>query len=174
MYKWFVLELVSSSYFVFAFFQDISTPTKRKQFASAIDSNISLTPRKKLRPDLPASPVQDSPRKTSLRLRPQTLTQAEPVRLSPRKTVQPPSTPTRGQTKAETPKRGSKVRHMQEDGAQITQRESVGKKELKRDVDMLATLKSCERTQVMWKQLFVMQLKIVRPPSFLCLWSSKN
>ncbi|XP_030293946.1 leucine-rich repeat and WD repeat-containing protein 1 isoform X2 [Sparus aurata] len=137
---------------------DISTPTKRKQFASAIDSNISLTPRKKLRPDLPASPVQDSPRKTSLRLRPQTLTQAEPVRLSPRKTVQPPSTPTRGQTKAETPKRGSKVRHMQEDGAQITQRESVGKKELKRDVDMLATLKSCERTQpVHLKPLHVLQ-----------------
>uniref|UniRef100_A0A671W217 Leucine-rich repeat and WD repeat-containing protein 1 n=1 Tax=Sparus aurata TaxID=8175 RepID=A0A671W217_SPAAU len=138
--------------------EDISTPTKRKQFASAIDSNISLTPRKKLRPDLPASPVQDSPRKTSLRLRPQTLTQAEPVRLSPRKTVQPPSTPTRGQTKAETPKRGSKVRHMQEDGAQITQRESVGKKELKRDVDMLATLKSCERTQpVHLKPLHVLQ-----------------
>ncbi|XP_036974718.1 leucine-rich repeat and WD repeat-containing protein 1 isoform X1 [Acanthopagrus latus] len=137
---------------------DVSTPTKRKQTASAVDLNISLTPRKKLRPDLPASPVQDSPRKTSLRLRPQALTQTEPMRMSPRKTVQPPSTPTRGQTRAETPKRGSKVRHVQEDGAQIKQRESVGRKELQRDVDMLATLKSCGRTQpVHLKPLHVLQ-----------------
>ncbi|XP_073335893.1 leucine-rich repeat and WD repeat-containing protein 1 [Pagrus major] len=137
---------------------DVSTPTKRKQTASAIDSSISLTPRKKLRADLPASPVQDSPRKTSLRLRPHMPTQADPVRMSPRKTVQPPSTPTRGQTRAETPKRGSTVRQLQEDGAQIKQKESVGKKELQRDADMLATLKSCSRTQpVHLKPLHVLQ-----------------
>lgn len=124
---------------VSTFFQDVSTPTKRKQTASAAASSISLTPRKKLRTDLPASPVADSPRKPGLRLRPQTPIQTNAVRMSPRKTGQPPSTPTRGQTRVETPRRGSNVRHPKEDGAQIKQKEGVGKTEL------LASIK----TQVM-------------------------
>lgn len=119
-----------------------------------MESNISLTPRKKLREEFPASPVEDSPRKSSLRLKLQTLTQTNTIRMSPRKTGQPPSTPTRGQTRAETPRRGSKVRQTQEDGAQIKQKEGVGNNhfkatELQRDADMLPTIKSCSKTQVM-------------------------
>uniref|UniRef100_A0A8D0D3B7 Leucine-rich repeat and WD repeat-containing protein 1 n=1 Tax=Sander lucioperca TaxID=283035 RepID=A0A8D0D3B7_SANLU len=63
----------------------------------------TLTPRKKLRADLPASPAEASPRKSSLR-KLETLTQTSAVRMSPRKISQPPSTPTRGQT---TPRRGN-------------------------------------------------------------------
>ncbi|GLD46427.1 leucine-rich repeat and WD repeat-containing protein 1 isoform X2 [Lates japonicus] len=66
---------------------EIPTPTKRKQTTSVKDSDVSLTPRKQLRTDLPASSVEDSPRKSSLRLKPlKTLSQASAVRMSPRKT----------------------------------------------------------------------------------------
>ncbi|XP_044077679.1 leucine-rich repeat and WD repeat-containing protein 1 isoform X2 [Siniperca chuatsi] len=141
----------------------VSAPTKRKQTASVMDTSIRLTPRKKLRTDLPASSGEDSPRKSSLRLKPQTLTQTSTVRMSPRKTGQPPSTPTRGQMRAETPGRGSKVRQTKEDGAQIKQKEDVSKKdskatELQRDADMLPTIKSCTKTQpVHLKPLHVLQ-----------------
>ncbi|XP_022594517.1 leucine-rich repeat and WD repeat-containing protein 1 [Seriola dumerili] len=137
---------------------EISTPTKRKNTTSEMDTNISLMPRKRLRADLPVSPAGDSPRKSSLRLKP--LTQADTVRMSPRKTVQPPSTPTRGQTRAETPRRASKVPQTTEDGAQIKQKEDVNKKatKLQRDTDMLPTLQSCSKTQPLClKPLHVLQ-----------------
>ncbi len=152
MCKRLVLALVLSSYRVcfFCFFQEVSTPTKRKQTATVMDSCINLTPRKKMREDFPASPVEDSPRKSSLRGKLQTLTQTNTVRMSPRKTCQPPSTPTRGQTRAVTPRKGSKVGQTQESGAQIKQKEGVSKNatELQRDTDMLPTIKSCSKTQV--------------------------
>nr|XP_046266288.1 leucine-rich repeat and WD repeat-containing protein 1 isoform X2 [Scatophagus argus] len=133
-----------------------STPTKRKQTAS---ESINLTPRKKLRSDLPASPVEDSPRKNSLRLRPQTLPQSNTVRMSPRKTGQPPSTPTRGQMKAETPKRRSNVRQTKEDGARMKENEGVGKTEPPRDAEQLTRRKSSSTAQqpVCLKPLHVLQ-----------------
>lgn len=77
----------------------------------------------------PASPVTDSPRKSSLRLKPQTQTQIQtnPVRMSPRKTSQPPSTPTRGQTRAETHKRATKVQHSKKDGTGVKREDDVCK-----------------------------------------------
>nr|XP_033495067.1 leucine-rich repeat and WD repeat-containing protein 1 [Epinephelus lanceolatus] len=133
---------------------DVSTPSKRKQTASVMDTSIRLTPHKKLRSDLPASPVAESPRKSSRQL--QTLTETNTVRMSPRKKSQPPSTPTRGQMKAETPRRGSKGQQTKdEDGARIKQKNRA---ELKRDADMLSSLKSCSNTQpVCLKPLHVLQ-----------------
>lgn len=110
-----------------------------------MDTGIRLTPRKKLCVDFPASSAEDSPRKSSLRLRPQTPTQADTVRMSPRKTGQTPSTPTRVQM---TPRRCSKVRQAKEEGAQITQKEDVKATELQRDAHVLPTAKSCSDTQV--------------------------
>ncbi|KAM6983528.1 leucine-rich repeat and WD repeat-containing protein 1 [Tautogolabrus adspersus] len=107
----------------------VSTPTKRKQTDSATETNRNLTPRKKSREDLPASPAQDSPQKSSRRPKLQAL--AQTVRMSPRKVAQPPSTPTRGQRRAETPRRGSKVGQTKEDEAHIKQKEDVCKKEFK-------------------------------------------
>ncbi|XP_071362031.1 leucine-rich repeat and WD repeat-containing protein 1 [Trachinotus anak] len=140
---------------------EISTPTKRKKTTSELDTNINLTPRKKLCTDPPASPVKDSPRKSSLRLKP--LTQTSNIRMSPCKTSQPPSTPTRGQKRTETPRRASKVLQTKEDGAQIKQKEDVNKKDskatkLQRDTDMLPTVTSCSKTQpVCLKPLHVLQ-----------------
>lgn len=129
----------------FAFFQEASRSTKRKQTASEMDS-ISLTPRKKLRADLPASPAEDSPRKPSLRLKPQTPTQTNTVRMSPRKAGPPPSAPARGQARAETPRGGSKVRQSKEDGA---------------------VTKSCTKTQVMRIQLLNTHLSVI-PDDITC------
>ncbi|XP_023257393.1 leucine-rich repeat and WD repeat-containing protein 1 [Seriola lalandi dorsalis] len=137
---------------------EISTPTKRKNTTSEMDTNISLMPRKRLRADLPVSTAEDSPRKSSLRLKP--LTQADTVRMSPRKRVQPPSTPTRGQTRAEAPRKASKVPQTTEDGAQIKRKEDVNKKatKLQRDTDMLSTLQNCNKTQPLClKPLHVLQ-----------------
>ncbi|XP_070773998.1 leucine-rich repeat and WD repeat-containing protein 1 [Enoplosus armatus] len=140
---------------------EVSTPTKRKQNILVMDTSIRLTPRKKLRTDFPDSSVEDSPRKSSLRLKPQTLTQTNTVRMSPRKTAQPPSTPTRGQMRTETPRRG--VRQTKDDGAQIKQKEDVSKNdckatELQRDADMQHIVKSCKTQQpVCLKPLHVLQ-----------------
>uniref|UniRef100_A0A8D3E004 Leucine-rich repeat and WD repeat-containing protein 1 n=1 Tax=Scophthalmus maximus TaxID=52904 RepID=A0A8D3E004_SCOMX len=82
---------------------ETSTPTKRKKTAET-DTRVNLTPRKRLCTDLLRdTPVEGSPRKSSLRPKSKTLTQAGPVvEISPRKSGRPPSTPTRGQTRAET------------------------------------------------------------------------
>ncbi|XP_031725126.1 leucine-rich repeat and WD repeat-containing protein 1 [Anarrhichthys ocellatus] len=133
----------------------VSTPTKRKQLV-LVDTSISLTPRKKPRSDLPVSPVEASPRKSCLSRKLQTPTQTSGVRMSPRKTSQPPSTPTRGPARAEAPRRGAKVRQAKEDDeARIKQRSRM---ELQRDADLLSSLKSCSKTQpVCLKPLHVLQ-----------------
>lgn len=115
------------------FFQDVSTPTKRKQTLSAAASSVSLTPLKKKRTD---STAEDSPRRSGLRITPETPVQTCAVRMSPRKTVQPPSTPSRGPTRAGTPRRGSNARQAKEDGAQVKEKEEP-------------TVKSCSKTRVM-------------------------
>ncbi|XP_068572539.1 leucine-rich repeat and WD repeat-containing protein 1 [Cebidichthys violaceus] len=130
----------------------VSTPTKRKQTV-LVDTSLRLTPRKKPRSDLP---VEASPRKSSLIGKLQTPTQTGAVRMSPRKTSQPPSTPSRGPVRAETPRRGSKVRPAKEvDGARIKPRSRT---ELQRDADLLSSMKSCSKTQpVCLKPLHVLQ-----------------
>ncbi|XP_026183465.1 leucine-rich repeat and WD repeat-containing protein 1 [Mastacembelus armatus] len=140
---------------------EASTPTKRKQFTSEMDSSISMTPRKKIRTDPPASPVTDSPRKSSLRLRPQTQTDTD-INMSPRKKAQPQSTPTRGQTRPVTPRRASKVQQRKEDEAQMKKKDDAGKDfkatELQSEADMLPATKICSETQpVCLKPLHVLQ-----------------
>ncbi|KAK2828370.1 hypothetical protein Q5P01_019404 [Channa striata] len=142
---------------------EVSTLTKRKQTALEVDTSISLTPLKKLRVEPPASPVTDSPRKSSLRLKPQTSTQMNSIRMSPRHTGQAPSTPTKGKMRAETPRRASKVQQTKEDKAEVKQKDGVSKKDLKaaelqRDADVQPTVMSCSKTQpVCLKPLHVLQ-----------------
>lgn len=116
-----------------------------------MDTNINLMPCKKLHTELPSSPVKDSPRKSSLRLKLQTQTQTNSVRMSPRSSGQPPSTPSRAQRSAETPKKSLKVQKTREEEAHIKQKNKKGFKttELQNDADVLSTLKSCSKTQVM-------------------------
>ncbi|XP_008304499.1 leucine-rich repeat and WD repeat-containing protein 1 [Stegastes partitus] len=135
---------------------DVSMPSKRKQTESETDTSISFTPCKKLRSDLTASLVKDSPRKSSLRLKPQTLTETAVARSSPRKTSQPPSTPTRGQLRAETPgRRSSKAQQSQEDGPQTKQLKAT---QLQRGNDMPPGMRSLSNTQpVHLKPLHVLQ-----------------
>ncbi|XP_038565288.1 leucine-rich repeat and WD repeat-containing protein 1 isoform X1 [Micropterus salmoides] len=146
---------------------DVSPTTKRKETASVMDTNTRLTPCKKLRTDLPASSVEDSPRKSSLRLKPQTLIQTNTNRMSPRKTGQPPSTPTRGPVRAETPRRASKVRQTKDDEAQMKQEKNSKATDLQRDADMLPKIKSCSKTQqpVHLKPLHVLQCHSKRDSS---------
>ncbi|KAM7397535.1 hypothetical protein PAMA_005708 [Pampus argenteus] len=129
---------------------EVTTPSKRKQ--TVLDNDVNLTAHKKPRTDLPASSVEDSPRKSSLRLKLQTVTQSDAVRMSPRKRDQPPATPatppTRRQLRAETPGRKTK-----EGGAQVKHNKAS---ELQRNADMLLTIKS--KTQpVCLKPLHVLQ-----------------
>lgn len=128
----------------FCYFQELSTPRKRKQTTPEMDTNINLTPRKKLHTELPPSPVKDSPRKSSLRLKLQTQTQTNSVRMSPRN-----STPSRAQRSAETPGKSPKVQQT-EDEAHVKQKDRKDLKttELQRDADVLLTINSCNSTQV--------------------------
>uniref|UniRef100_A0A8D3B240 Leucine-rich repeat and WD repeat-containing protein 1 n=1 Tax=Scophthalmus maximus TaxID=52904 RepID=A0A8D3B240_SCOMX len=129
---------------------ETSTPTKRKKTAET-DTRVNLTPRKRLCTDLLRdTPVEGSPRKSSLRPKSKTLTQAGPVvEISPRKSGRPPSTPTRGQTRAETPRRAS----IREDGASIKREEN-----LNRDTGSLPTVKGLGKTQPLrLKPLHVLQ-----------------
>ncbi|XP_053187249.1 leucine-rich repeat and WD repeat-containing protein 1 [Scomber japonicus] len=102
--------------------QEVSTPAKRKQSILVMDADVNITPRKKLCVDFPASLVEESPSKSSPRLKLQPVKETIGVRMSPRKRDQPPvtpATPTRGQKRAEPPARGSKTRQTkEEDGAQ--------------------------------------------------------
>ncbi|XP_030602974.1 leucine-rich repeat and WD repeat-containing protein 1 isoform X2 [Archocentrus centrarchus] len=138
---------------------DVSKPAKRKQSQLVINTNISLTPRKKACTDPPASSAEDSPRQSRFRLKPQRQTPSSTVRMSPRKTSQPPATPSRGESRPETPKRSSEVQQINEDGTRKKQKqESAGKKGLQRDADMLHTAETCSRTQpVSLKPLHVLQ-----------------
>nr|XP_020454153.1 leucine-rich repeat and WD repeat-containing protein 1 [Monopterus albus]XP_020454154.1 leucine-rich repeat and WD repeat-containing protein 1 [Monopterus albus]XP_020454155.1 leucine-rich repeat and WD repeat-containing protein 1 [Monopterus albus] len=129
-----------------------ASPCKRKCSTSETDINIRLTPHKKLRSELPASPVKDSPRKYSLRLKPQSQTQTVTIRSSLRKTGQTQSTPTRGQTRAGTARRASNVWQTSNGNAQIKQKDDVGKEgfrvtEVRRDANILSTIKSCSKTE---------------------------
>ncbi|RVE64292.1 hypothetical protein OJAV_G00144080 [Oryzias javanicus] len=77
----------------------VKTPSKRKQPDVTIGPR--LTPRKRLRTDPPDSPAGESPRKSSLRLKPQTQSQTGS---SPAKTNGSSSTPTRAsRTNPKTP-----------------------------------------------------------------------
>ncbi|XP_041656665.1 leucine-rich repeat and WD repeat-containing protein 1 [Cheilinus undulatus] len=131
---------------------DVSTPSKRKKTGSSTENNINLTPRKRTRTDLPSSPAAESPRKSSLRTNLQSV--AQTIRLSPRKPAQLPSTPTRGQGGALTPRKELKAGQNKEDGAQIKQKEDVVKKDLR----AIELPKSCINTQpVHLKPLHVLQ-----------------
>lgn len=135
---------------------DESTSTKRKQTA-LVDASISLTPRKKPRSDLPVSPAEASPRKSSLSCQLPTPSQTSTIRMSPRKISRPPATPTRGQVRVETQGRGSKVQpSKQEDEAQIQRNNRTDRQ---RDADLLSSMKSCSKTQqpVCLKPLHVLQ-----------------
>ncbi|XP_071783079.1 leucine-rich repeat and WD repeat-containing protein 1 [Centroberyx gerrardi] len=139
---------------------NVTTPVKRKQAASAVDTNTSLTPRKKIRADPPVPQAEDSPRKCSrLQLTPQKQTQTNTTRSSPRKAVQPSLTPIRGQSAgAETPRRGLRVQQPKEDGPQGATKKDVKATRPQRDADMLRRLKSCDKTQpVCLKPLHVLQ-----------------
>ncbi|XP_054611481.1 leucine-rich repeat and WD repeat-containing protein 1 isoform X2 [Dunckerocampus dactyliophorus] len=86
---------------------EVSTPVKRKQITpSATDSELLLSPLKKLRSDPLASSAEDSPRKSSLRLK--TLTGG--ISICPIKRLQCPSNPTRASPKKEAASRRSSVR----------------------------------------------------------------
>ncbi|KAM4545796.1 leucine-rich repeat and WD repeat-containing protein 1 isoform 2-T2 [Odontesthes bonariensis] len=122
---------------------DVSTPSKRKRTEPVVDTNINLTPRKKLRSDLPASPAKDSPRKSSLRLKLQTVTHTS---MSPRKTNKTASTPTRGQIRADTT-RTPKARRTKEDDAQAELMEDVKATRPQRDVYTLPIIKTCSKAQ---------------------------
>lgn len=117
------------------FFQDASTPTKRKPTVSEAEEacTVNLMPRKKSRTDLP---VHDSPRKTSLRLRPLTPVDVSLVRMSPRKTAQPPSS----QTRPETPRKGVQ----KEDGSQVKKKDTT---------EQLHATKNGSKTQVVYTNL---------------------
>lgn len=84
--------------------------------AEESQSPVTLTPRKKPRMDLP---VNDSPRKTSLR--PLTLADTNPVRSSPRKTASPATVLAR----RETPKKRSAVSEQKRGVAQVKQKGGV-------------------------------------------------
>lgn len=131
------------------FTQDVSKPAKRKQSESLIDTSVSLIPRKKPRtepPAPPAPPAEDGPRQSRFRLKPQAQTPTSAVRMSPRKTSQPPAAPGRAESRQETPKRSSKGRQTSEDDAQRF-------KGSERDADVLHAAETCSRTQVIEMQL---------------------
>ncbi|XP_034406722.1 leucine-rich repeat and WD repeat-containing protein 1 isoform X2 [Cyclopterus lumpus] len=135
---------------------DVSTSTKRKQHV-LVGAGVSLTPRKKLRSDLPVSPAEASPRKSVLGRKPPTLTQTSGVRMSPRKISRPPATPTGGRGRAEAPGRGSEVEQTKEgDGARMQRKNRTDRQ---RDADPPSKMKSCSRMQqpVCLKPLHVLQ-----------------
>uniref|UniRef100_A0A8C5NDM2 Leucine-rich repeat and WD repeat-containing protein 1 n=1 Tax=Gouania willdenowi TaxID=441366 RepID=A0A8C5NDM2_GOUWI len=74
----------------------VLSPVKRKQTQSLTDTNnMRLTPRKKPRSDIAAPSDKDSPRKSSLRLKPRTPVKADVVGLSPRASNLHDRTPTK-------------------------------------------------------------------------------
>lgn len=125
--------------------QDVSKPAKRKQTEAVIDTSIRLRPHKKPRTD-PAA--EDSPRQSRFRLKPQTQDPIDTIRNVPSKTSRPPITPSRGERRSERPKRSSQEQQTSEDDAQKKRKESSGKKDSRRDADMLQTVEICSDTQV--------------------------
>ncbi|XP_014838691.1 PREDICTED: leucine-rich repeat and WD repeat-containing protein 1 isoform X1 [Poecilia mexicana] len=135
---------------------DKETSPKRKQTDTAADASISLTPRKKLRADLPESPAESNPRKSSLRLKPLAGTQS---RMSPLKPNRGPSTPSKTETKAETPRRSAKVQQVKE----AEKKDHLSRKEAKaaqlhRNAHVLPIIKACSKTKpVSLKPLHALQ-----------------
>lgn len=125
--------------------QDVSKPAKRKQTESVIDTSIRLRPHKKPRTD---SAAEDSPRQSRFRLKPQTQDPIDTIRNVPSKTSQPPITPSRGERRSERPKRSFQEQQTSEDDAQKKRKESLGKKDSRRDADMLQTVEIRSDTQV--------------------------
>ncbi|KAL3970682.1 hypothetical protein ACER0C_026201 [Sarotherodon galilaeus] len=133
---------------------DVSKPAKRKQTESVIDTSIRLRPHKKPRTDPAASAAEDSPRQLRFRLKPQ----LDTIKNVPSKTSQAPITPSRGERRSDTPKRSSKEKQTNEDDAQKKKKESSGKKNSRRDADMLQTVETRSDTQpVRLKPLHVLQ-----------------
>ncbi|MEQ2254154.1 hypothetical protein ILYODFUR_000746 [Ilyodon furcidens] len=135
---------------------DVSTPSKRKQTDPMTDATISLTPRKKLRADLPKSPAQSSPHKSSLRLKPQTGTQ---TRMSPLKPNRVPPTPTKGQRRTQTPRSSTEVQQAKEkEQKENPSRKDVKAAQLHRNAHVQPVIKACSKTQpVSLKPLHVLQ-----------------
>ncbi|KAM9846475.1 leucine-rich repeat and WD repeat-containing protein 1 [Aulostomus maculatus] len=111
---------------------EVTTPSKRKRTASVMDAAIRLTPRKRVRSELPASTADDSPRKSSR--------QTSSIRLSPI------------QRDRKTPRSASKLKQAREDRAQARQGEAVGAKDVRTkepqtNVDVLLGVKNCSNTQ---------------------------
>ncbi|XP_005725535.1 leucine-rich repeat and WD repeat-containing protein 1 [Pundamilia nyererei] len=74
------------------------------------------------------------------------------------KTSQPPITPSRGERRSERPKRSFQEQQTSEDDAQKKRKESLGKKDSRRDADMLQTVEIRSDTQpVHLKPLHVLQ-----------------
>ncbi|XP_013875107.1 leucine-rich repeat and WD repeat-containing protein 1 isoform X3 [Austrofundulus limnaeus] len=118
---------------------DVSTPSKRKRTEAA--SGINLMPRKQLRSDLPASPVQNSPLKISLRPKRQSETQTS---ISPLRTDRALSTPPKTQPKAETPRRSLKVPQTKEEKTPVERRKDSSKG---RNAHVLPITKTLNKTQ---------------------------
>ncbi|XP_005809933.1 leucine-rich repeat and WD repeat-containing protein 1 [Xiphophorus maculatus] len=135
---------------------DVSAPPKRKQVDAAADAFISLTPRKKLRADLPESPAESSPRKSSPRLKPLTGTQS---RMSPQKPNWGPSTPNKAETRAETPRRRAKAKEVKEAEQKVNlSREEAKAAQPHRNVHVLPIIKACNKTKpVSLKPLHALQ-----------------
>ncbi|XP_004573537.3 leucine-rich repeat and WD repeat-containing protein 1 [Maylandia zebra] len=137
---------------------DVSKPAKRKQTESVIDTSIRLRPHKKPRTDPAASAASDSPRQSRFRLKPQTQDPIDTIRNVPSKTSRPPITPSRGERRSERPKRSFQEQQTSEDDAQKKRKESLGKKDSRRDADMLQTVEIRSDTQpVHLKPLHVLQ-----------------
>lgn len=92
-------------------------PTKRKQVSSLITS-VNLTPYKKLKTHQESN--EDGSCRRILRIRPQTPTKNNEVRMSPRKSSNPPTTPTRHARTALISK-ASPARPIKEGGAKVIQ-----------------------------------------------------
>ncbi|KAM4619721.1 leucine-rich repeat and WD repeat-containing protein 1 [Polymixia lowei] len=145
---------------------NVATLVKRKQTALPANDNTSLTPRKNTRADAQAPSAEVIPCKSSrLQLTPRKAGQSNIIRSSPRKAVQPPLTPTRGQVLgAESPRRSLREQQPKEDGPQAKHNISATKKDIKamglqRDDKRSSRIKSCTTTQepVCLKPLHVLQ-----------------
>ncbi|XP_017275394.1 leucine-rich repeat and WD repeat-containing protein 1 isoform X2 [Kryptolebias marmoratus] len=124
---------------------DVSTPSKRKQTAAAIDTSISLMPRKKSRSDVTVSPAEISPRKSSLRPKPETEAQ---IQIGPLKIARARS----AHTKTQTSRWSLKVDQTKEEKTGVEQRDDLN---TRRNAHMLPTAKTQQPVRL--KPLHVLQ-----------------
>lgn len=102
---------------MFGDFQTVPTPSKRKQ-TSSLTTSMNLTPYKKLKTHQEST--EDGSSRRVFRLRPQTPTKTNAVRMSPRKSSNPPTTPTRHVRIAPVSK-ASPARPIKKGGAKVIQ-----------------------------------------------------